>query len=202
MRFLSLLAALLFASPAIAGVEISGSVKSSQLSAGYTTVKTRGGSAGISVGLSSFLRIGLTHEQEYETEQGWEDPASTTAHRDANGNVDPYEIYKVDHTTTYSADLTLVLYQGTVMTPYLIGGYALRFLQRTIKDPATKQVTAYDPIPIPGPQGGVGLQISLNRDFSLQLRYIVSQGSTQLPTDEKPTSKNDGNGSVGLSYKL
>jgi hypothetical protein len=200
-----LLALLLFVCPSLAqaSVYLSASYRASGVHAGWQKIESKGASAGISIDLGAYIRLGYTYEKSLQTADGYQDP-DTAAHE---GHAQQYRVYSLVETRTNSVDLQVVLYPGTTVTPYLIGGAAMRKSLTTSWDQtANGGAGAYTQAPyedrIPIPQGGLGLQIQMNAACSLTLQYIVSPGA--LATPEMPEGKKymDGSGSVGIKYKI
>ncbi len=205
MRSFGLAAALVLAaasSPARAAFYVNGSVKGATSSLGYQSIESKGYSGGLSVDLGRYIRIGFTHEQDFQTLEGSEDPISPAVHHDADGNVAPWPVYSNVHTISNSIDLQAVLYEGTVMMPYIIGGIVKKTAYTVGINPTTGNREAAAPLGSLGPQAGVGLGIRLNKDFTLKFQYMVSPGSKQAPGDVKARGVIDRSASIGLTYQI
>ena len=212
MRVLGLAAALTLAvisTSAKASVYISAGYKASQAHSGWQSIDSKGISGGLSVDLGNYIRLGYTHDDSYQTVQGLESPDSETTPRGADGYADPRPVYSKVHTISDSLDVQAVLYAGQVVTPYLIGGAALRHVITTTYDPVKQEMGVADSRPpkIPEPQGGLGLRVNLNAACSLTLQYLISSGIVATPNDvrggeAKVKRVTDGSTSVGLNYKI
>jgi Outer membrane protein beta-barrel domain len=158
--------------------------------AGYQQVESGGGSAGVSLDLGEYFRIGVTHREE----QG-----STTGYHQLSG-TENYTYFKTkSNVSSNGVDLTLCLYNGEIVTPYIFGGITNKhyIMSTTEADGSTTLLDKSKP----GPQGGVGLGIRLNEKFSLKLSETWSIGDYQVPGNQAQSAV-DTYSQVGVSYAL
>ncbi len=202
-RVLFALAAVFGAEPVTAAVHVTGSVKAGTLSAGYQSTDSKGASASLSVDLGRYIRIGLTHEQQITTSEGYENPdGEDTKDIDGDGVKDPQPTYSQQHVYSNSLDLQVVLYEGDLFVPYLLGGIIGKRYVVTARNMVNGTMDNFDITLPPGPNLGAGLGVRLNKDFTLKLQYTVSPGYTMKPGDEKPKSVLDRNMNIGLTYQI
>lgn len=211
MRFLDVVAALAVAAvsaQAQGSVYITAGYRASSSHAGWQSVVSQGKSGGLSVDLGRYIRLGYTYEESTQKLEGYEDPDAVTTPVDENNNPKQRRIASDVYTKTHSIDLQIVLYEGSVVTPYLIGGAALRdTVTKTLVPGSSTILVSKSHDRIPQPQGGLGLQIRLNEACSFTFQYIISSGIIATPNpvaggelEAKRTT--DGSGSVGLKYKI
>lgn len=158
--------------------------------AGYQQVESGGGSAGVSLDLGEYFRIGVNHREEL---------GSTTGYHQLDGTTN-YTYFKTkSNVSSNGVDLTLCLYNGEIVTPYIFAGLTSKhyIMSTTEADGSTSTMDRVKP----GPQGGVGLGIRLNEKFSLKLSETWSTGDYQVPGNEAHGAV-DTYSQVGLSYAL
>ena len=104
------------------------------------------------------------------------------------------------HVVGNSVDLQVVLYEGDIFIPYIMGGVIYKtttvVTEQDGKDPQSSQGGGL------GPNLGAGLGIRLNRAFTLKLSYIASPGATRQPGDAEKKKVWDKKVTLGLSYQL
>ncbi|NRA45330.1 MAG: hypothetical protein HRU09_10295 [Oligoflexales bacterium] len=180
--------------PAPAGIHFTLQSSLSENNFLLTSQNSRSGSASIAFDLGTYFRIGLTHRQAVNQSRG----------HFAVSNTDPkvYE-YKEEETHVFSnsLDFTIILYYGRLFVPYLqIGAVKKDYQLVTTTENETKYTKAsFDPVP----NGGIGLGVRLNRNFSLKLSLSLSPGLKQsTPEQEKAEGVWDTYTSVGISYNI
>lgn len=163
---------------------LAGKIKDSNY--GLLTQEENEASLSVAFDVGSYLRLGVTHRQETNTSKGF---------------VESEEGYAISTVTTKeladSIDLTIILYYGKIFVPYLQFGMIERhytFISGT-QEPRTKRVPWQ-------PNGGYGLAIRLNENFSLKLSQMFSDGVRIPYPNAEPESTLDAYTSVGISYNL
>ncbi len=152
----------------------------------------------IAVDIYSYLRLGLSYSEREESTYGRQE------YRDASGSL---LLPKFENTVTisqYSLDLTVVLYNGQLVTPYVFGGaakksykYSLFHEYDNLGEPIVVKVQPKEWVW----NAGIGLQMLLSTRLSLKLSYSFSEGQK---TDSKGNvgTALDTYLQYGLSYKL
>lgn len=210
MKHTTLLVAIavaLFAPGAFAGVYLTGSVSSSTSNATYQTYQSNYGSASLAVDLGRYLRLSVTHSQEFTLTDGYKNPKDQSGSTSPAGNDDPaddgqlLEFSSQTHVIGNSVDLQLILYEGQIFVPYITGGLIVK-TYHFVSEEQGKETEVVDTPPIPGPNLGAGLGVRLNKDFTLKFAYIASPGSQRRPFDEKAKSVWDKKLTMGITYQL
>jgi len=179
---------------AVVYVTLGGSQSSNYV--GYQTYQSRSGSASVALGIGEFMRLGLTHRQEFKNREGYFE-------EEANGTTTFSVFNSEDRVISNSVDLSVILYAGDVFVPYVsAGGIRKLYISDVVVDRGSvierSGGRAWGPIQ---PNLGVGLGIRLNQNFSLKLSYTVSPASTQMPGQE-PEGILDNYAEVGLTYQI
>jgi hypothetical protein len=189
------------ATPALAFVYVSISGSDSSSNGGLQTYGSIGGSASISFDLASFLRLGYTYKQEYQTANGF--AGATSSDCTDIDNLNNCETYSSStRQVANSVDLTILLYQGQTFTPFLLAG-AIKKDYETKTQTGTVESDVNYSQKIPQPNGGAGLYIRMTKDFSLKITYTVSPGQRlEDPISKKIDSVLDKETDVGISYQL
>jgi Outer membrane protein beta-barrel domain len=179
-----------FASSAQGAMRLTLSGSNSQSNAGYQKIESGAGSASLSLDLGEYFRVGYSHRQELSSTTGYHIKSTS----------DQYTYFKSrSHITSNGVDLTLVLYNGEVITPFVFLGVTQKhYVVSTTEDDGTTDTMD---LTQPGPEGGVGLGIRLSEKFSLKLTYTMSTGSSQLP-GYAAQGATDTYTQLGLSYAL
>ncbi len=187
---MALLAAIFISSSAFGAVHLTLGGSHSQSNAGYQKVESGAGSAALSLDLGEYFRVGLTHREELASTTGFHAVASTNT----------YSYFKSrSNISSNGVDLTLVLYNGEIITPYVFCGVTQKhYVITTVEADGT---TDHFDMTQPGPQAGMGLGIRLNQKFSLKISYTMSIGQTQIPGNPAQ-SATDTFTQIGLSYAL
>jgi hypothetical protein len=192
--FISVFSLCLLAPEALAEIYVTGSGSLSTRNADLTRYETQAGSGTIDFGLGRYVRIGFTHEQEFEITKGYEQP-----------DKEKEEYVKLDaktHVVANSVDLTLILYDGDVFVPYIKGG----LIRKSYKFEVTKGTdTEKADFVIPVTYNlGAGVGLRLNRQFTLKLGYMVSPGIQREPGQPVEEAKTvlDKKSTIGLTYQL
>lgn len=166
--------AALTAMPASAVIYLSIGGSASQNNVPYSTYNSIAGSGSIAFDLGRYVRLGYTHRQEYQTTEGWAKD---------EGSENYSEFFNLTHLTSNSVDLTVILYEGELFVPYLLGGGVLKTYRFESRKGDVREKS--DPLTMPPvPNLGAGVGIRLNRDFTLKLSYVASPGYTQEPDGE------------------
>jgi len=188
---LAILASLLMVTkPAEAAVKFSLSGSRSESNAGYQKIESGAGSIGLSMDLGEYFMVGYSHRQELSSTVGYQQKAATSTF---------VYFQTLSHVTSNAIDLTLILYGGEVVTPFIFAGLAVKHYIVDTKE-ADGTVEHLD-MPHPGPQGGAGLSIRLNQKFALKLTYTMTDGIKQLPGENAEMSI-DTYTQMGITYSL
>lgn len=208
MRALVLAAALASAStsPAQAGIFVAGSLSMASFNGGLQTGASSGGSGTVGFEFTEYVRLGYTHKRQTMTREGWMGKAEGDCDYQSD---DPVVLGCLAFTErTYdiadSFDLTLVLYNGEVVAPFILGGLILktRDYKRTREGAVGEpNESTHDRSFTPSPNLGGGMHVRLNRQFSLKFQYTVSQGARYTPRREE-TKLWDKDMSLGVTYQL
>jgi hypothetical protein len=178
------------AAPCLAGIKVSLSGSRSESNAGYQKIQSGAGSAGLSLDLGQNFMVGYTHRQELSSTIGYQQVQGT--------NIFVYS-KTLSHVTTNALDLTLILYGGEIVTPFVFAGLAIKnYVIDTIQageDPQRVSMPHY------GPQGGAGLSIRLNQKFAFKLTYTLTDGVKQYP-GESAEQTVDTYTQMGITYAL
>ena len=121
--FLCILLSGAYAPNSFGTVYVTGSVSASTSNVPMQTNESQAGSGSLAVDLGQYIRIGLTHKQEFQVSSGYKDTseADTTSTTETPANY--VEVASRTHVVSNSLDLTLILYEGQIFLPYLtIGG--------------------------------------------------------------------------------
>jgi hypothetical protein len=195
---IAFLSSALSASPLFAGIFVNGSVSQSSQNAGYLTHDSSSGSAGFDVSLGTYVRVGLSHSQEFSVSKGWvlQDDAEDS---DAASSYDNYT--SRTHAWANSVDFTFILYNGQVVVPYLKAGLVWKTY---IIEEEQNGVVSKDGYRNQGPWDnlGAGVGFKLNRDFTLKLFYNTSPGIQAIPGEDKARTVRDKKATIGLTYQL
>lgn len=194
MRKIVLLILLIGAYPAKGAVHFSllGSANNNNL--GLSNQDSRSASASVAVDVGQYLRLGVTHRQGFIKMEGYR----------YNELVNKYfYIEEKTHSIANSLDLTIVLYYGEIFVPYIqIGLVKKEYRITSFLDDEEGSVTNFVSMR-PVPNGGIGIGVRLDQNFSLKFSYTVSPGVRQLhPNLEPETGVLDTYTSVGISYQL
>lgn len=187
------LTSLLAAPPAYSFVSFGIAGSGSTTSGGWESSDELSASGSISLDLGSYFRVGFTHRQGTENKGGYKFTKT------ASGEVGYYQFESNVKTISNSVDLTLVLYQGELLTPFIFGGIACKKYQ--VKALDLEGRTEYETPDCPVPNGGFGLAIALSERFSLRFSKTYSPGKLFYPTGEMEATL-DSYSQVGISYKL
>ncbi len=194
------------ATPAFSAIYLTGSVSASSANAGLMSYDSRGGSASVAIDMGRFMRLGLTHRQQFQESRGVvgkdENSCSSDAVVDkttAEGDCLEYE--SKTHVVANSIDLTVILYDGQVFVPFLLGGAVVKTYSSETKKEGLED-TVVKPTQIgPVPNVGGGMGIKLNKEFTLKLTYQASPGVVIL-SDGTTRRVWDKDTSIGLSYQF
>lgn len=146
----------------------------SQNNVPLSTYNSIAGSGSIAIDLGRYVRLGYTHRQEYQSTQGW---------TKEDNNAQYIDFYNLTHLTSNSVDLTVILYEGELLVPYIVGGGVIKTYRFENRKAGITEKS--DPLTMPPvPNLGTGVGLRLNRDFTLKLSYVASPGYTQEPNGE------------------
>ncbi len=177
-------------SQSFAAVKVSLSGSRSESNAGYQKIQSGAASAGLSMDLGEYFMVGYTHRQELSSTVGYQQLEGTSTFVYSN---------TLSHVTTNAVDLTLILYGGDIVTPFVFAGLAVKhYMIDTRQDGQEPQRVS---MPHYGPQGGAGLSIRLNQKFSFKLTYTLTDGIKQLP-GQSPEQTVDTYTQMGITYAL
>lgn len=197
MRFLTFIASILFLmDDAYGAISVGLSGSTSQSSYSLETQKSSVVSANVSVAITRFLRIGLTHRRSFLEKSG----LKKTQSEDQTQTI-YFEFEDNTDVVSNSIDLTVVLYPGQI-SPFVFGGVARRDYYTEVRYPfsESKGQTTLPAVP----NYGVGFAVQLNRNFSLKITHTFTPGiSTTLEDGEEITeSVNDTYTQLGISYRI
>jgi hypothetical protein len=200
-------AATVAAPKAEAFVYVTGSLAASTSNVPYTTYESTYGSASLAFDLGRYVRLGFTHSQEIQVSDGYKAVEEEDASADATpaGTTEDGKLLiktvSRTHVISNSIDLTLILYEGDIFVPYLMGGAVIKQYKFQMQEGETTQ--APNKVTVgPVPNIGVGVGMRLNKDFTLKLSYIASPGVAQAPEDPEPRGVWDKKVTIGLTYQL
>lgn len=198
--FLSVLLSGAYAPDSFGTVYVTGSVSASTSNVPMQTNQSQAGSGSLAVDLGQYIRIGLTHKQEFQVSSGYKDTAetdSTTTETPSNY----VEVASRTHVVSNSLDLTLILYEGQIFLPYLtIGGVVKNYRFDTEEAGQSPKSIKGSVGPVPNVGAGIGFR--LNKEFTLKFSFTASPGLTQKPGETEPKGAWDKNTSIGLTYQL
>jgi hypothetical protein len=178
------------ASFAQAAINLSLGGSHSQSNAGYQKIESGAGSAGISIDLGDYFRVGYTHRQEL---------AATTGYQLKEASKEYVFFQSLSHVTSNAVDLTLILYAGEIVTPFIFAGVNVKHYSTDNRE--SDGTYEHLDLVYPGPQGGAGLGIRLNQKFSLKVTYTMSPGVTQIP-GQAANQTLDTYTQLGITYAL
>jgi hypothetical protein len=142
--------------------------------------------------MGTYFQIGITHRQATNNLEGYY----------LNESTKSYD-YSEEKTVSIanSIDLTIILYDGTLFVPYIQIGFVKKHytIKQSVNNGATEKESYSFP---PAPNGGIGLSIRLNRNFSLDLSYTISPSIKQKEPSMKAESAIDSYSSIGVKYDL
>lgn len=169
---------------------VSGNLQSS--SAGLSETKSQIASGTIAFDVGSFLRLGFTHRQKIEDAQGYKQLSDS----------EEYSLIRIKtHQISNSLDLTVILYQGELVFPYLKGGAIVK--TETIEYETSDETIKSDPITFgPHPSVGAGIGIRVHQNFTLKISYTVSPGVKTDPETQEQKGTIDTYTELGLTYKI
>lgn len=183
--------------PSAAAVYFSVAGSTSSNNVGYTKAQGQGGSASVGADIFPQVRLGFTYKQSRQTSQGY---ALKTGFEDCYTETNCEYQESIVRSTSQSVDLSVILYNGAVFTPYVFAGMGLKkYTGTTTKGTETTDID----YPLqPAPQGGAGMMIRLNKEFSLKVSYTVSPGVAIEPGSRDVRRTTDSDSEIGISYQL
>lgn len=152
-------------------------------------------SANISLGIASFLQVGLTHRRSFQKKTGLKKQT-------LSDNTSLYYQF-IDNTDiiTNSLDLTVILYKD-VVSPFIFGGIAKRHYFTELETPFGKSSSskAMDPVP----NYGLGLAIQVNSKFSIKITRTYTPGlkTDLVDGEERDQEVLDTYTQVGIGYRI
>ncbi len=172
------------------------SIAGSGSSSHVTTLKhdSSAATASFAVDLGRYFRIGMSHRQKTEVEKGYKDISGQ------NDDAVWAEYYSKTNETTNSLDLTLVLYHGQIITPYIFVGMASKsYMVSSVTDGVGRSAPF---IPPPTPTSGAGFGLRINRQFSIKFSHTLTPSYIIDPVNETAAGTIDSYSQVGVSYRL
>ena len=152
----------------------------------------------LAVDIYSYLRLGLSYSEREEVTSGEKE------YEDSSGAITYPDFKNTSKITQYSLDLTVVLYNGAVASPYIFGGMAKKGYEYRIYN-------EYDNLgeeivfKLPPKQwvwnAGVGTQILLSSRLSLKVSYSFSEG-IKTDSDGNDQTALDKYIQYGVSYRI
>jgi opacity protein-like surface antigen len=194
------------ATTSFAGVHFSLSGSHSKSNTGYQAIEAGALSAGLAFDIGQYIRLGYTHMQQLQASEGYacEENDPTNSVPDGNGGYSQCPTFQsLSHIIGHSVELTLILYAGDVMTPYITMGAGPRNYKIVSKKGDSPEET--DTGGGPAMNGAIGVSFKINQKFSLKLSYAMTAGTKKVPAfpaEEKAKSTVDGSASIGLQYSL
>ena len=187
------------AASAFVSVGISGN--SSSTHSGLEQSSDTSLSASVSFDLGSHFRIGYTHRQSWEKKSGLKIFDSNDG-----VSVSLENFSETTLSTIKSLDLTIVLYQGQLIVPFVFGGIAWKSYDVS-EYSDTKGYRSYSPETDPVWNAGGGLAITLSERFSLKVSKSFSPGKVYTFDSEQNAIVSarrvtDAYTQVGITYKL
>ena len=180
---------------ALGAISIGLSGASSQSNYSLETQKSSILIANVSIGIASFLRIGLTHRRSFEKKAGLKKAQVSDT------QIIYYEFEDNTDIVTNSVDLTAILYPG-VVSPFVFGGVARRDYYTEVRYPgsASKGKTTLPAVP----NYGLGIAVQLSRQFSLKITQTYTPGLSTTIEDGEEVSKavNDTYTQIGIGYRI
>jgi hypothetical protein len=186
-------------STAYAKISVGLSGSGSQNNAGLEKHKSSSGSLNLSVGLGPHVKTGINYRRATEHREGLKLSSSNTS------ETTHYAFNSELLSTTYSLNLTLVLYNGRI-SPYVFGGiankyYTNKFTYEFVDPIVHKTDFKLEEVPT----YGFGIAIFLNRQFSLKITQTYSPGkviTVDAQGNEDESEAIDSYTQVGISYNL
>lgn len=174
---------------AVASFTLSGKMGSSTVP--LQNSSTRSGSGTIDFDLGQYFRLGFTLQQDYTTKDGYAKKSDEVYRRYSERSL---FIMK-------SVDLTIILYNGDLLIPYIFGGVARIESQTKVVYDGEEPDTNTSVVPMV-PTGGVGFGLRLNRQFTLKFSNRWLPGTKQIDPEGKPEGVVDSQMQVGITYQL
>lgn len=187
---------------ASAGMHLSLSGSQSTSNAGLQKIQSGSGSASVAFDIWDYLRLGYTYRQELAYTGGYTEAkdANGVTIKNSAGNPTYVKFLNRSRVISDSVDLTVVLYAGDVLMPYVFVGAGRK--NYNIVNQTEGQEDDVIKLTMPfSPNGGAGIGIRMSQRFSLKFSYTVSQGYKQLP-DQPIEITMDSYSQVGISYAL
>jgi hypothetical protein len=181
--------------PAMAVVHFTLGGSQSQNNVGQSYL-ARAGSASVAMDLGEYFRIGITHRQEFSVNEGY------VEYRTQKGQY--YLSPGTTHVVANSVDLTIILYNGDTLVPFIQGGLVRKDYDFEVtKEDDDGQIITETGTATQGPVPslGAGVGIKLNRSFTLKLSYVASPGYVTMP-DGELAGKLDTYTQVGITYQI
>ena len=166
--------------------------------AGLESYTSNSGTVSVSLGLLNHLRVGVNHRRQFEDRKGLKEISRST------GTVYLPFKSKLD-SSTYSVNLTVVLYNG-IVSPYVFGGMANKYYTSKFVydlDVPQTDTTKFELLNVP--TYGFGFAFFINKNFSLKTSQTFSEGKTITvnPDGEKEEATPiDSYTQVGITYTM
>ena len=176
---------------AVASFTLSGKVGSSTIP--LQSSETRSGSGTVDFDMGPYLRLGFTYQQDNTIKDGYKKSATDSSQ---------YNRYSEQSTFVMrSVDLTIILYNGELLIPYIFGGVARIESQTKVVSDNEEPEFNKSVVPIV-PTGGAGFGLRLNKQFTLKFSNRWLPGTRQLDPVAQPESVIDSQMQVGISYQM
>ncbi len=153
---------------------------------------------GVGFSLFKYVRLEATYSQEMRVNKGYKESL------DSQGYAS-YQYFESRTTIdSVGGNVSVILYPGQTFMPYVFAGasrsvYRYRMISEDLSGNRAEFTNKTDPIV--SPLAGVGLQLMMNREFSIKSSYTWRQGISQLPGEDAKRVY-DGSVDVGLTYEL
>lgn len=181
-------------------LSINGSAKNNE--AGLISYNAESLSLSFAFDVGPHLRLGITHGQETKTTKGYS--LTSVVGTNSDGELTSRSDYvfqdQKQKETFNSLDLTVIIYYGTVVVPFLQGGMIVKnYLYVDNVSQASAEVKGS-----PRPYAGAGVNFKLSRSFSLRLAHTLSEGSKIKDTNDLGNVEKvwDYSTTLGVSYKI
>lgn len=153
-------------------------------------------SASISVAVSEYFRVGISHRRAYSHKEGYR-----TGKFSDTGQAYYYAFEDDTETLTSSVDLTLFLYHG-VLSPFIFGGVAWKDYYTTLSVPSEIYKSRAKLYKVP--TYGLGVSVMLDRNFRLKISQTFSPGIKTNLVDGREEEENilESYTQIGINYQL
>lgn len=205
-----------FAPSAHAGIYITGSYGMDATNVPLEATNTQSASATVDVEIFTFLRIGVSYGSETSYSLGYRAKAASAA--DPSAVVVPVSSAQISNPCSTESTctkvvsnskviqrgvgLTLILWHGDMIMPYLVGGALLKTYHIISTQDGVLVQDLQDTKGQIVPNIGAGVGFRLSKDFSLKASITASPGQVLRPGDSNIRSTWDKKTSFGLTYQI